>query len=64
MTSQPYASARPVVLVVDNGTILRGQRAIDRRQGTWPKLIVVHLPIHASWFNEIEIWFSIVARRR
>jgi hypothetical protein len=63
MTTEPYASAQRVFWVVDNGTIHRGQKAIDRLQGAWPKLVLVHLPTHASWLNQIEIYFSILARK-
>ena len=63
MTAEPYASARRVFWVVDNGTIHRGQKAIDRLQDRWPNLVLVHLPLHASWLNPIEIYFSIVARK-
>lgn len=47
MTSEPYASAQRVFWVVDNGTIHRGEEAIARLQGTWPNLVLVHLPRHA-----------------
>ena len=63
MTTEPYASARRVFWVVDNGTIHRGQKAIDRLQSRWPNLVLVHLPRHASWLNLIEIYFSIVQRK-
>jgi transposase len=63
MTTQPYASARRVFWVVDNGSSHRGQAAIDRLQGRWPNLRLVHLPVHASWLNQIEIYFSIVQRK-
>ena len=63
MTSEPYASAQRVFWVLDNGTIHRGQKAIDRLQGDWPNLVLVHLPTHASWLNQIEIYFSILARK-
>ncbi len=63
MTSEPYASAQRVFWVVDNGTIHRGAKAIERLQGAWPNLILVHLPTHASWLNQIEIYFSILARK-
>lgn len=63
MSTEPYASARRVFWVVDNGTIHRGQKAIDRLQGRWPNLVLVHLPTHASWLNQIEIYFSILARK-
>ena len=63
MTTDPYASAQRVFWIVDNGTIHRGQKAIDRLQGAWPNLVLVHLPTHASWLNQIEIYFSILARK-
>ena len=63
MSTEPYASARRVFWVVDNGTIHRGQKAIDRLQARWANLVLVHLPRHASWLNPIEIYFSIVARK-
>jgi hypothetical protein len=63
MSTEPYASAQRVFWVVDNGTIHRGQKAIDRLQGAWPSLVLVHLPRHASWLNQIEIYFSILARK-
>ena len=62
MTSEPYASARRVFWIVDNGSSHRGQRSIDRLRGVaHPDL--VHLPIHASWLNQIEIYFSVVQRK-
>ena len=63
MTQAPYRTARRVCWVVDNGTIHRGQRAIDRLRARWPTLILVHLPVHASWLNQIEIYFSILQRK-
>jgi len=63
MAQAPYRTARRVFWVVDNGTIHRGQRAIDRLQARWPALILVHLPVHASWLNQIEIYFSILQRK-
>ncbi len=51
MSEHPYKQAQRVFLVVDNGCAHRGKRSIDRLQGTWPNLIVVHTPIHASWLN-------------
>jgi len=63
MTKEPYASARRVFWIVDNGSAHRGQRSVDRLQGRWPNLILVHLPTHASWLNQIEIFFSILQRK-
>jgi hypothetical protein len=63
MTTEPYASARTVYWVVDNGSSHNGQRSIDRMREAWPTAPLVHLPIHASWLNQIEIVFSIIQRK-
>ncbi len=63
MSQHPYRSAQRVFVVIDNGSAHRGKRSIDRLQGAWPNLIVVHTPIHASWLNQAEIYFSIVQRK-
>jgi hypothetical protein len=63
MTKQPYASARRVFWIVDNGSSHRGQKAVQRLQRRWPNLVLIHLPVHASWLNQIEIYFSIVQRK-
>jgi hypothetical protein len=63
MSQHPYTQAQRVFLVVDNGSAHRGKRSIDRLQGAWPNLIVVHTPIHASWLNQAEIYFSVVQRK-
>jgi hypothetical protein len=39
------------------------ERKADRLQGRWPNLVLVHLPLHASWLNQIEIYFSIAQRK-
>jgi hypothetical protein len=63
MSKEPYASARRVFWIVDNGSSHRGQKAVDRLERRWPNLVLVHLPLHASWLNQIEIYFSIVQRK-
>ena len=63
MAQLPYRTARRVFWVVDNGTIHRGSRACARLQARWPNLVLVHLPVHASWLNQIEIYFSILQRK-
>jgi hypothetical protein len=63
MTKEPYASARRVFWIVDNGSAHRGQRSVDRLEGRWPNLRLVHLPTHASWLNQVEIFFSILQRK-
>jgi len=63
MTQEPYASADRVFWVVDNGSSHRGQAAIDRLAEQFPNAIMVHTPVHASWLNQVEIFFSIVQRK-
>jgi hypothetical protein len=63
MSTEPYASARRVFLVVDNGSSHRGQKAVDRLAARWPNLVLVHVPVHASWLNQVEIYFSVVQRK-
>jgi hypothetical protein len=63
MSIEPYASARRVFWVVDNGSSHRGQAAIDRMRQAWPSAYLVHLPIHASWLDQCEIYFSVVQRK-
>lgn len=63
MSVEPYRKAQRVFLVIDNGSAHRGQRSIDRLHGTWPNMIPVHTPIHASWINQAEIYFSVVQRK-
>ena len=63
MTTEPYAAARRVFWVVDNGSSHRGQASIDRLQDRWPNLRLIHLPVHASWLNQVEIYFSVVQRK-
>jgi len=63
MTQEPYRNAQRVFVVVDNGSAHRGQRSIDRLQGAWPNLRLVHTPVHASWVNQAEIYFSIAQRK-
>ena len=63
MTAEPYASADRVFWIVDNGSSHRGQAAIDRLAKQYPNAIMVHTPVHASWLNQIEIYFSIFQRK-
>lgn len=55
MLRRPYCCARRVFWIVDNGSSHRGHRSVERLRARWPNLVLVHLPIHASWLNQIEI---------
>ena len=63
MTQEPYQSAHRVFWIMDNCSAHRGQKAAQRIRSRWPNAILVHTPIHASWLNQIEIYFSIVQRK-
>jgi hypothetical protein len=63
MTQEPYASAKRVFWVVDNGSSHAGKTSIARMHAAWPTATVVHLPVHASWLNQIEIVFSVIQRK-
>jgi DDE superfamily endonuclease len=63
MSIEPYSKAQRVFLVIDNGSAHRGKASIRRLQGAWPNMTVVHTPVHASWLNQCEIYFSITQRK-
>ena len=63
MTQPPYRDAHRVFWIVDNGSSHRGAPCIRRLQAAYPNLVPVHGPVHASWLNQIEIYFSIVQRK-
>jgi hypothetical protein len=63
MERAPYSTAARVFWVVDNGSSHRGQTTVHRLAKAYANLIVVHTPVHASWLNQVEIYFSIVQRK-
>lgn len=63
MQQEPYRSGERVFWVVDNGSSHRGQAASQRLTSAYPNLILVHTPVHASWLNQVEIYFSIIQRK-
>lgn len=63
MRQWPYNQARRVFWVMDNGSSHRGQASIRRLVKAYPRLVPVHGPVHASWLNQIEIYFSIAQRK-
>jgi transposase len=63
MSSEPYASANRVFWIVDNGSSHRGAASVNRIASTWPNAHLIHLPRHASWLDQAEIYFSVVQRK-
>ena len=62
MTTEPYRSARRVFWIAACSSH-RGEKAVGRFRAHWPTLTLVHPPVHASWLNQVEIYFSIVQRK-
>jgi len=63
MSQRPYSEARRVFWIMDNGSSHRGEASVRRLTQAHPRLVPVHGPVHASWLNQIEIYFSIVQRK-
>jgi hypothetical protein len=63
MRQEPYHSAKRVFWITDNGSSHAGEKSKKRLAEWYPNAIQVHLPVHASWLNQIEIYFSIVSRK-
>jgi transposase len=63
MTAEPYASADRVFWIADNGSSHRGAASVKRMTRAWPNARLIHLPVHASWLDQAEIYFSVVQRK-
>jgi hypothetical protein len=63
MEQPVYDSADRVFWVVDNGSTHRGDASVKRMSRADPNAILVHLPVHASWLNQVEVYFSLLQRK-
>jgi hypothetical protein len=63
LEQEPYSEAERLFLIVDNGSSHRGQASVARLRGRDQRLILLHTPVHASWLNQVEIYFSILQRK-
>jgi DDE superfamily endonuclease len=63
LDQEPYSEAERLFLIVDNGSSHRGQASVARLQARDQRLILLHTPVHASWLNQVEIYFSILQRK-
>ncbi|MFI6368570.1 hypothetical protein ACIBG0_38280 [Nocardia sp. NPDC050630] len=57
MTTEPHASPGRVFWIVDNAASHRNWAAA-RLNDAYPNAHMVHLPVHASWLNQGEVYFS------
>jgi DDE superfamily endonuclease len=63
LASPYYAEAERLFFVVDNGSSHRGQASIQRLKKKDKRIFLLHTPVHASWLNQVEIYFSIIQRK-
>ncbi len=63
LAEEPYRSSERLFWVVDNGSSHRGEAAKKRLCQVDSRIILVHTPVHASWLNQVEIYFSIIQRK-
>jgi hypothetical protein len=52
-----------VYLIVDNVRMHTGKQVLAWLE-KHPRFELVHPPVHCSWMNQIEQWFSILVRKR
>jgi DDE superfamily endonuclease len=63
LSREPYRDAERLFLIVDNGSSHRGQASIRRMRRRDKRIVLLHTPIHASWLNQVEVYFSIIQRK-
>ena len=63
LAEEPYRSSARLFWIVDNGSSHRGAAAKKRLRQVDSRIILVHTPVHASWLNQVEIYFSIIQRK-
>jgi hypothetical protein len=63
MGREDYRGAFRVFWVVDNGSSHRGEAAAARLKAAHPNAVMVHTPVHASWLNQVEVYFSMLQRK-
>ena len=63
MEQKPYHSAERVFWIVDNGSSHRGTASVQRLLNAYANAVLVHTPVHASWLNQVEIYFSMIQRK-
>ena len=63
LEQDPYKDATQLFFIVNNGSSHRGQASVERMHRRDKRIVLVHTPIHASWLNQVEIYFSIIQRK-
>ena len=63
LAEAPYRSGERLFWIVDNGSSHRGAAAKKRLRQVDSRIMLVHTPGHASWRNQVELYFSIIHRK-
>ncbi len=63
LAQAPYDDAERLFFIVDNGSSHRGKASVERMSRRDKRIVLVHTPVHASWLNQVEIYFSIIQRK-
>jgi transposase len=57
------SSMRRIFLVLDNLSVHKGKQVQTWLQ-SHPRFVCFFVPVHCSWMNQVEQWFSILQRKR
>jgi DDE superfamily endonuclease len=63
LSQEPYRCAERLFWIVDNGSSHRGKASLQRIEKIDSRITLLHTPTHASWLNQVEIYFSIIQRK-
>lgn len=63
LDTQVPASVTAIYLVLDNVPMHTGKE-VQQWMAAHPRFVWVHPPVHCSWMNQVEQWFSILRRKR
>lgn len=63
MSQAPYQNSTRTFWIVDGGRAHHPKTFPARLQSMYANAVAVPLPVHASWLNQIEIYFSIIQRK-
>jgi len=61
--SELPATVTTIYLVLDNVPMHTGKK-VREWLASHPRFVLVHPPVHCSWMNQVEQWFSILRRKR
>lgn len=56
-------TVKTIHIVCDNVSIHKGKK-VQQWLGKHPRFKMHHTPVHCSWMNQVEQWFSILRRKR